>query len=279
MKVRGVMLTLVLAGCAGGVPDATSPITVDSFDDTGALQAHMVANGISVTVQSQFAGTGDATTRVVTIRGADGTLYAERDIGLAGGSPAGSVGGYPFGHPGDPDADQDAWSDIASSPAGLIVAAVGRASADAALENTDAGEALDEVTRVSDTLDQLAGITSAPAADPEPAAGWCGPGRECPKVHFWNYVCSSSASLWRTHFERGNAPYELTGNADVYSDAVYIYDIQYNRRAAHVTALKGPDNKGGPPFPEHRVSGYMNMTGNLCACPKNTPGSCSPYQS
>jgi hypothetical protein len=98
-----------------------------------------------------------------------------------------------------------------------------------------------------------------------------------PRLHWWNYVCASSASMWRTPGEIGNAPYELCGSSCLYTDAVYIYDYQYGERAAHVTALMGPWNRGGPPFPERSVSGYLNAR-TLCACPTNNPSSCSPYR-
>jgi hypothetical protein len=243
----------------------------------------MTINGVIVSAVSTFVANGDVQTRVVTISGADGTRYAERDIDLGGGAPAGSFAGHPFGHPGDSDdTNQALWSGVANSAAGHIIAAVARASTDAALTSTDA-EALDEVALLSDTLEQMAGKSTnsgdqVNVGATEAAATWCGAGVLCPRVQYWNYVCSSSASMWPNHYERGNAPYELMGNQDIYHDAVYVYDIQYGRRAAHVTALMGPDNKGGPPFPERRVSGYLNMTGNLCACPRNAPISCSPYR-
>jgi len=283
MNVRtkwAVIASLLLGGCSGSVSDAASPLTIDSSDASGELQAHMTVNGVLVSVVSTFVANGDVQTRVVSIRDADGTLYAERDIDLAGGAPAGSFAGQAFGHPGDSDdANQALWSGVANSAAGQIIAAVGRASTNAALTSPEAQEPLDEVAIVSDTLERMAGKASASAdnvGETASAQTWCGPAG-CPRVGWWNYVCASSASMWPSPNESGNAPYELCGGSDAFPDPVYVYDTQHGGRAAHVTAITGPHNRCSSPFwPARYVSGYLNIQ-TLCACRQNTPHSCSPY--
>jgi hypothetical protein len=94
------------------------------------------------------------------------------------------------------------------------------------------------------------------------------------RVGYWNYVCTSSASMWSSPSESGNATWELAGAGDITPAPVYVHNISRGVRDAQVTAII--PTRRGTPWPGKYIDGYLNAI-NLCACPTNSPHQCSAY--